>query len=67
VQVANKLGMPRNKLMIHERRKHTLTILTSCIASRTDLAGAKFGANIASASLELEGYSAPLKRDICSD
>jgi len=48
------------KVMIHERRKHTWTILTSCIASLTDLAGAKFGTNIAGASLEPEGYSAPL-------
>ena len=34
--------------------------MTSCKASRTDLPGAKFGANIAGASLEPEGYSAPL-------
>jgi len=48
------------KVMIHERRKHTWTILTSCIASLTDLAGAKFGTNIAGAALEPEGCSAPL-------
>jgi len=34
--------------------------LTSCIASLTDLAGAKFGTNIAGAALEPEGCSAPL-------
>uniref|UniRef100_A0A0A9GIT1 Uncharacterized protein n=1 Tax=Arundo donax TaxID=35708 RepID=A0A0A9GIT1_ARUDO len=39
---------------------HIWTILTSCIASLTDLAGAKFGTNIAGASLGPVGYSAPL-------
>ncbi|BAS89445.1 Os04g0449700 [Oryza sativa Japonica Group] len=38
---------------------HIWTILTSCMASLTDLAGAKVGTSIAGASLEL-GWSPPL-------